>query len=131
MLNDVYAAAVARLAKLAEEESEEYAALVGDMILQGLIKLNDEEVTVRCRKGDMEMVSDAIPAVSESYISKTGNPLALRLDEDKFLPEDCAGGVSLLSAGGRIIVENTFESRLQVAYQQNLPLIRAVLFDEQ
>lgn len=129
MLNDVYTSAVAKLAELADQSPSEYAVLVSDMMLQGLIKLGDEEVTVRCRKADKEVVGDAIAAVSESYIAKTGNPLTLVLDED-FLGDGCAGGVSLLSDGGKIIVENTFESRLAVAYQQNLPLIRSVLFEE-
>lgn len=131
MLNDVYTAAVAKLGKLADDKPSEYSSLLNDIILQGLIKLGDEEVTVRCRKDDKEVVADAVPAVSESYIAKTEKPLTLSVDEDKFLEDNCAGGVWLLSAGGRIIVENTFESRLEVAYQQNLPLIRSVLFGEQ
>lgn len=130
MLSDVYTTAVAKLADLADNSPAEYATLVADTILQGLIKLDDETVAVRCRKADKEIVSDAIGAVSETYTAKTGKPLTLTVDEEAFLADSCAGGVSLLSEGGRIIVENTFESRLAVAYQQNLPLIRSVLFEE-
>lgn len=130
MLNDVYTTAVSKLADLADNSPDEYATLLSDIILQGLIKLEDEAVAVRCRKADKEIVGDAIGAVSETYTEKTGKPLTLTLDEEDFLADGCAGGVSLLSNGGRIIVENTFESRLAVAYQQNLPLIRSVLFEE-
>jgi len=40
------------------------------------------------------------------------------------------GGVTLFSNGGRVMLENTFESRLEIAYQQNLPIIRSMLFGE-
>jgi V-type H+-transporting ATPase subunit E len=130
LLNDVFAEADKALSKLAEDKPAEYATLLRDVILQGLIKLRDEEVVVRCRKADVALVRDALPAVAETYISKTGSPLTVSVDEDVFLPETCSGGVTLLSGGGRIVVENTFQSRLQIAYEQNLPVIRSVLFSE-
>lgn len=36
--------------------------------------------------------------------------------------------MTLFSNGGRVMLENTFESRLEIAYQQNLPVIRSMLF---
>lgn len=43
-------------------------------------------------------------------------------------PPHSTGGVTLFSNGGRVMLENTFESRLEIAYQQNLPFIRSMLF---
>lgn len=40
------------------------------------------------------------------------------------------GGVTLFTNGGRVMLENTFESRLEIAYQQNLPVIRSMLFGD-
>mmetsp|Transcript_13643 Transcript_13643/g.34749 ORF Transcript_13643/g.34749 Transcript_13643/m.34749 type:complete len:84 (-) Transcript_13643:1770-2021(-) len=47
-----------------------------------------------------------------------------------FFPRCSTGGVTLFSHGGRIMLENTFESRLEIAYQQNLPILRTVIFGE-
>lgn len=43
-------------------------------------------------------------------------------------PSHSTGGVTLFTNGGRVMLENTFESRLEIAYQQNLPIIRSMLF---
>jgi V-type H+-transporting ATPase subunit E len=128
VLREVYDEADAALATLATGKPEEYSSLLSSMVLQGLIKLSDEEVIVRCRKADLDIVREALPAVAEEYISKTGNPLTVNVDSKIFLAANCTGGVSLLSEGGRILVENTFESRLDIAYNQNLPAIRKILF---
>jgi V-type H+-transporting ATPase subunit E len=128
VLREVYEEADAALATLAKENPDGYTALLSSMILQGLIKLRDEEVMVRCREVDLETVRDVLPSVSADYSSKTGKHLTVTVDAKTFLTENCTGGVSLLSEGGRILVENTFESRLDIAYSQNLPAIRKLLF---
>ncbi len=62
------------------------------------------------------------------------------LDQSSFLPpppsggpnDDTAsstGGVVVQSSDGRITVSNTLDDRLKIAYQDNLPVIRAKLFD--
>lgn len=127
-MKEVFDAADAELASMPKNSSQDYAKLLEEFVLQGLIKLSDDEVVVRCRAEDLAAVRDVLPSASESYISKTGKPVSVTVDEDTFLSEKCTGGIALLSAGGRIMVENTFESRLEIAYQQNLPAIRGVLF---
>lgn len=37
------------------------------------------------------------------------------------------GGVVITTEGGKIRLENTFESRLEICYQQNLPYFRETL----
>lgn len=99
------------------------------MILQGLIKLSDDSVAVRTRGADKSLVEGKLKDVAASYSEKMGHDVELAID-DTPLADDCAGGVTLVSGGGKIVVENTFETRLQIAYQQNLPVIRGVLFAE-
>lgn len=129
VLRKIYEDADLELATLAKDEPEKYSSLLSDLIIQALIKLSDTDVVVRCREADLSTIKRAIPAVSETYVSKTGKPVNVTVDDSTFLGENCTGGVTLISNGGRIVVENTLESRLEVAYQQNLPLIRDMLFD--
>lgn len=131
VLREVYEEAGKQLTKLANDDPERYSELVKDAIFQGLVKLGDNEVLVRCRKKDLKTVEGMLPDISDSYTSKTGKSLKVEVDKKTFLSENSAGGVTLLSEYGRIVVENTFESRLEIAYQQNLPQIRQILFQEQ
>lgn len=55
-------------------------------------------------------------------------PLSLTWWPSPSPPLRSTGGVTLFSNGGRVMLENTFESRLEIAYQQNLPSIRNMLF---
>lgn len=128
VLREVFEEADAELAAMAKNSPSDYAKMLGELVLQGLLKLGDSEVVIRCRIDDVASVRDALPAAAESYTIKTGKPVSVSVDEDTYLSENCTGGITLLSEGGRIVVENTFESRLEIAYQQNLPAIRGVLF---
>ena len=42
--------------------------------------------------------------------------------------ETCTGGVSVASANGKIVVNNTLDDRLRIAFSANLPQFRQVLF---
>lgn len=110
------------------ENSAAYSELVSDLILQGLLVLKDDKVVVRCRRADIETVDSVLEAVSEKYLGKVNSPVEITTDKSAYLGDSCAGGVVLLSQGGSIMVDNTFESRLEIAYSQNLPEIRKILF---
>lgn len=130
ILQEAYEEASKQLADISSSDEEAYQEILQALILQGLIVLSDSDVVVRCRNADVEMIDSMLPSVSEDYVAKTNSPVTVVLDRDTFLADSCTGGVVLLSRGGTIVVENTFESRLEIAYQQNLPKIRTMLFGE-
>lgn len=130
ILRDAYDQAATELAEVAKD-SDAYTDILKALVLQGLIVLSDEHVVVRCRRVDVEVVESVLPSVKEDYVGMTSSPVTVNLDRDNFLSDDISGGVVLLSQGGTIVVENTFESRLEIAYQQNLPQIRKVMFGNQ
>eukprot|EP00177_Eucheuma_denticulatum_P004006 GFKZ01007233.1.p1 GENE.GFKZ01007233.1~~GFKZ01007233.1.p1 ORF type:complete len:218 (+),score=53.19 GFKZ01007233.1:199-852(+) len=130
ILRDAYDQAAAELAEVAKDPAA-YTDILKALVLQGLIVLSDEQVVVRCRRVDVEIVDSVLPSVKEDYVGMTNSPVTVNLDRDNFLSDDISGGVVLLSQGGTIVVENTFESRLEIAYQQNLPEIRKVMFGNQ
>ncbi|OAO17549.1 60S ribosomal protein L3 [Blastocystis sp. ATCC 50177/Nand II] len=50
LLNALYQDAKDRLAKLSLNDKEKYTAVLKDLILQGLIKIEEPDIVVRCRK---------------------------------------------------------------------------------
>lgn len=129
ILQETYDEAASSLAQLPESDPDAYNEILKALILQGLHVLNDSDVVVRCRSADVEVVDEMLPSLTEEHVAATNNPVTVVLDQDTFLADNCTGGVVLMSQGGTIVVENTFESRLEIAYQQNLPKIRAMMFD--
>lgn len=130
ILQETYDEAAKQLAEISSSDSDTYEKILHSLILQGLVVLADNDVVVRCRRCDIETIDDMLPAVTEEYVSSTNSPVTVVLDRDTYLADSCSGGVVLLSQGGTIVVENTFESRLEIAYQQNLPKIRKIMFGD-
>jgi V-type H+-transporting ATPase subunit E len=128
VLLKAYEEAAHALSRISDSGSEEYEQSLTDLILQGLYKLRDSEVIIRCREQDLDIVSDILPAIPEKYLAAIGHPVELKLDDVHFLDKSTCGGVELLSTGGRVLIENTFQSRLDIAYKQNMPAIRKILF---
>lgn len=131
ILQETYGQAAKDLAAFPDNNPVSYKTMLEALIQQGLSILSDSEVVVRCRRIDADIVRDILPSVTEQYVATTNNPVSVHLDEKTFLADSCTGGVVLLSQQGTIVVENTFESRLEISYQQNLPHIRKIMFDTQ
>lgn len=130
ILQETYLEAAKNLAELPESDPAEYARILQALILQGLIVLSDSDVVVRCRADDADLIDEMLPAITEDYVASTNSGVTVNIDQDTFLADSCTGGIVLLSQGGTIVVENTFESRLEIAYQQNLPQIRKMMFGD-
>lgn len=126
-MREAYEDTEKKLGELAADKSR-YPPLVADLVLQGVLLLQDSDVVVRCRRADVEIVDSCIDDVAEKYLAKVSSPVKLTCDKSTFLSDSCSGGIILLSQGGTITVDNTFEGRLNIAYSQNLPEIRKVLF---
>ena len=123
-----------------------YKGLLKDLLLQGLIKLMEAEVTIQCRKSDLDVVKSIIdPAVKEykeimqrevEAFKGKDLPCKVLIDEKKSLPEydsregveSCIGGIVLHCRKGRIVCSNTLDERLQLCYQEAVPDIRRMLF---
>jgi len=117
-----------------------YKKLVQGLIVQGLMKLQENKVSVVCRQEDISLVKDILSAAVEEYKTKCQRNVDLDIDTKNFLPPApvdltssgnfCCGGVILTSNEGRIICKNTLEVRLEMALEQKLPEIRRLLFGE-
>ena len=119
---------------------QNYPQLLQKLIVQGLIKIEENDVTVYCRGEDVKTVEKVIPAATKEYVDimekesgvKLSPNVKLNPDRSRDLAENTYGGVMLTALEGKIVCDNTMSSRLNLVYEELLPSIRAILFpDEQ
>ena len=104
-------------------QSDAYPALLEQLVLQAVTKLEDTTVTVQCVERDAPLVRRALEAVRAK-----APDVRATLDETFFLDDRAIGGVVVASLGDRIVCANTLEHRLAEAHVAALPEIRARLF---
>lgn len=115
-----------------------YPQLLQKLIVQGLIKIEENIVTVYCRGEDIATTKSVIDAAVEEYVEimeresgiKLKPVVTLNSDSSKNLPESSFGGVTLTALNGKIVCDNTMSARLELVYEELLPSIRAILFPE-
>lgn len=115
-----------------------YPQLLQKLIVQGLIKIEEDEVVVFCRGDDMSTVKGILPEAVKEYVEiikrESGVTLepkvTLNEDRSKDVNEKSYGGVMLTARSGKIVCDNTMASRLNLVYEELLPSIRAILFPE-
>lgn len=116
-----------------------YRHLLRDLIVQGLLRLKEPAVLLRCREEDLELVDAVLHAAKHDYAEKAGvHPPDIIVDNHVYLPsarghhdehgQFCSGGVVLASRDGKIVCENTLDARLEVVFRKKLPEIRKLLF---
>jgi V-type H+-transporting ATPase subunit E len=122
----------AKVKMIAKQRSDptQYKELVKNLIVQGLIKLMEGEVHIRCRKSDLKIVQDVHAQAAEEYktlmkrevqfFKDRDVPIKIVIETTKFLPEyddtegaeSCMGGIVLHARKGRIVCSNTIDERL-------------------
>jgi len=112
------------------------------LIVQGLLMLLENEVTVRCRQSDLALVKSCLEPAAKKYKDlvkqKSGADKScnLTVDENNYLPSEvgdkegkkCLGGIALACFGGKITIDNTIDARLKLVMEQDKPEIRKRLF---
>ncbi|CAH1402520.1 unnamed protein product [Nezara viridula] len=126
-VRDVLDEARKRLLQSVKDEAR-YKDILEKLMLQGLYQLMESDILVRTREMDGPVVSSVFPDVLVKYKESSGKDLQLKLDTELYLPSECAGGIELYTARGRIKIVNTLESRLDLISAQLLPQIRTSLF---
>jgi len=119
-------------------DGSNYPALIQKLIVQGLIKIEELEVVVYCRKEDVATVKKVIPAAVKEYVDIMEKESGIKLtpkvtvnpDRKRDLLEGSNGGVKLTACDLRIVCDNTMSSRLALVYEELMPSIREILFPE-
>jgi len=105
-----------------------YKKLLEGLIEQGLYQLIEDKVVIRCRQKDVPYVQEVLDKAVASFKAASKRNTSVTIDTVNFLSPDLAGGVELVAQNGRIKVENTLESRLELICQQMLPDLKEMLF---
>eukprot|EP00210_Caulerpa_lentillifera_P008702 g8301.t1 len=137
-VQETISAARKELIKLSK--GPKYQDLMQRLFVQGLNKLGEKSVVVKCREVDKSMIQGMTQKVKQLYQTTYSEACPdIKVDEKDFLnppPTDsindpavtCCGGIKLTSANGKIVLSNTFDDRLMIGFQENLPAIRQKLF---
>ncbi|GAQ80593.1 Vacuolar H+-ATPase V1 sector subunit E [Klebsormidium nitens] len=117
---------------------DSYKNLLQGLILQGLLRLEEESVQLRCREADLKVVQSVLDPAKKAYAEKTGKKAtSINVDSSTFLPPApksgshdpaCSGGIVIASKDGKIVCNNTLDARLEISFNQNLPAIRKAMF---
>jgi vacuolar-type H+-ATPase subunit E/Vma4 len=143
LLDELVKNVVGKLCAQASKEKE-YTAYLVKLIVQACIKLQETDVTIQCRQVDVKVVTAALPlakAEFKSYMTKNASvvpELKLTIDNAHFLPPpppqvgvSCAGGIVASANAGRIKCDNTFDTRMEQAFDALKPVVRHNLFPSQ
>ena len=136
-----------QMAQRLANNPDEYAELLKNLLVQGLIKLIEPKITLRCRQSDLDalsgIVDDAVAEYKQAMLSqvkalegKDDIPCTVTVDDSKFLPEfnaedptnSCLGGFVMYARKNRIVCSQTLDDRLTLTFQQSIPEMRATLF---
>jgi len=142
LLNELIKNVTTKLCDIATA-GPEYEAQLAKLIVQASIKLQETDVLVQCREADKALVESAIPKALAEFKSYMGEN-AVSVPELKltlsthFLPPappqvglSCAGGIVASAKGGRIKCDNTFDRRMEQAFEALKPVVRHNLFPSQ
>lgn len=145
-IEKIYKDAKDKMVARQQADKAQYRDFLKALIVQGLIKLMEAEVHIRCRKSDLALVNEVFQKAGEEYkalmkkevklFKDRDVPLKLVVESDRFLAEysdvegadSCMGGIVLHARKGRIVCANTIDERLQLVYQEAIPEIRRTLF---
>jgi len=86
LLDDIFEQAAKKLAEASKDKSK-YKTVIKGLLLEGMYALSEEDLTVRAREADTDLVKDAAKDAEKEYEEKTGKSAKLTLDEEDFLPE--------------------------------------------
>jgi V-type H+-transporting ATPase subunit E len=127
---------------LSAASMEQYAELMAQLIVEGLLSMQEKKVTVQFREMDKDVALAAIPKAKaqfeEIFQKAVGQPISVTLTpSDEYLPGPpsegklgCTGGVTLSANGRQMILRNTLDKRLDIAFDRLKPSLRSLLFGE-
>lgn len=124
--------ALDKIISFADPSNEKYRNLVRSLILQGMVKLLEPVVYICLRKKDADFVKNFTKDLESEYSNlmreQTGDEYKCVLEIDSEYLDNESGGVLIKSKDKKITLINDLESRLRLAYEQHLPVVKGMLF---
>ncbi|KAL3954887.1 hypothetical protein ACCO45_010450 [Purpureocillium lilacinum] len=120
-------AAEKQLADGAKDKAK-YQKILKGLILEGFYAMNEPKLQLRARKKDYDAVKKASEQAAQEYKKETGKDVEGVIHEEHPLPEGSSGGVIIVGGDGKIDIDNTFETRLELLKDSAAPAVRQSLF---
>lgn len=113
-------------------QSQQYKSLITGLIAQAIAKLGTgTSLKVRCLQKDADVVTACLEPARGQYTQQTGKQApSLSMDTANPLDSSVSGGVVVSSDDGKIVCDNTLDSRLSIVVKKVLPEVRQILFAE-
>ncbi|OLY80411.1 V-type proton ATPase subunit E [Smittium mucronatum] len=127
ILDDLFTNSFSEISNVAENQ-ENYEFLIKNLIVQSFVKLSEDSVSIRMTERDLPLVKRIIEETCSEYTSLFKKKVTATVLETDFLPLECGGGVIVSAMGGRIAVDNTLRTRLDISSKDLMPQIRVTLF---
>ncbi len=113
---------------------DKYKTLMKDLIMQGLIRLLEKNVVIKCRKKDVKLVTslfDEIKKDFKNFLKKSIDQeptVNLEIFKNNYLKEEEIGGVVLYCKRYKIVYDNSLRARLDLCFNDSIPDIRKMMF---
>ncbi|XP_022735695.1 V-type proton ATPase subunit E2-like isoform X3 [Durio zibethinus] len=136
LVNSIKESARKELVRLSNDKRG-YEKLLKALVVESLVRLRETAVLLRCREVDRKVVESVLEEAKREYADKIKVATPKVTIDNVYLPPPptkadshqpyCSGGAVLASEDGKIVLENTLDARLDVAFRQKLPQIRRCL----
>ena len=87
LLDDLFDRARAKLADI-NADNKAYAAVLKNLVLEGLYALDEDSVLIRARPKDLAVLKDAIELACKEYKGHAGKDVSVVVDDANPLPDD-------------------------------------------
>jgi len=141
LVQKVKAASLDRVVTAVSNDQKSYETLLKNLLVQGMIKLNEAKLEVQCREIDARTVQKVLEPAAREYERLINEACKETVKVEatiskKTLPgpsigdgtPSCAGGIKISAKDGKIVCDNTLNSRLDIAFADLMPVIRSLLF---
>ena len=137
-VNTVFEEAKSQLVDKTKNNPEEYRSVLKNLMIQGFIKLLEENVNIICKKEDYNVVCGLVEQAKKEFLEKLKKEtkkyakmtMNVTVDSKYHLPDTLMDGVFLTSLKSKIRVDNTLDKRLELLRLSATPEIRKILFEQ-
>lgn len=124
-----------RLKKVISQQ-DVHQKLLQQLIVQGMLRLMERNVSVELRSNHLPLAKTLFPACEQAFsriiLEETAREMESKLTVSEYKLEEhnlaIIGGLFLRTSDGVIVCDNTLDSRVRLLFEQLLPTIRNTLF---
>ena len=138
---------MAQIREKMKSDQGAYKKLLEDLMVQGLIKMMEAQLFIRCRESDVDLIKEVMPSAIKTYkeliVKEVKRFQGMNPDEipcniiiDKTYLDSVEdnesngiiGGFKMYAKKGRIVCSQTIDDRIDLCFQAAIPAIRHMLF---